>query len=351
MTDASASYTGDILSFLFATTMFNASTANTYDYAGNVTSVLGLASAVILEGSFGGVGDALSGSAVDMYSYRSSTSSLSSLGSLHLSDGGSTDISTAASFDAAASSVISQVSSSASVLDIKIATLGVNLYRRAFFGSAGSSAALASRFDLPSSSGPTLVRSKLTLVEMSLEGSASSLTLSASPSSPVEVTLGATVPFNTSFSSFERTFSCTTDGDVVDLDCPYEARSHTCDFATLGQGGKYHFNFICPHVVPICLSWDKASDAFSTDACAVQPGYASDAVTCECTTLAPLLLSGNVTEPQFTFVVTGAPSVPPTPPPTPRPTHVPTPLPTSSPPTLAVVAGHFHGGCQLHRSR
>jgi ankyrin repeat protein len=170
-------------------------------------------------------------------------------------------------------------------------------------------------------------------VELSLQDSSDPMEITSLPSGMFQVTLAATSVFNTTFKTFDRTFSCGVgmDGNSIDLNCPLTSNSHTCDFATHGSGGTYYFAYTCPYVEPTCLYWDEAAMDFAGDDCTLVSGYTSDAVTCECTRTGTFVLGADVTDEQIEYFSTSAPTQVPTPLPTSEPTHIPTPRPTPLP--------------------
>jgi len=324
------------LSDLFDTEAFGASGGDaSYSVAADAVGVLRLTSANQLFGALDGVGAALRSGYVDFYSYRGAAGDLGTLGTLALSGGGSDDGTTAVTFDAAAQAAVlaSARVSASDVLDLRVGTLSSNIYAFALEGTAGSDAAVASRLDQTGDAltGNTLLRSRLTVVEVAAEGSSSALSVSGL-ASPLEVTLKATVPFTVERSEYAKTFTCTTDGASIDLGCPLTADTHTCAFSANG-GGKYFFNYECPMVVPTCLWWDDAVGAFSSEGCAVNEGYTAAAVTCSCSHLAPLVLGAALSESSFVAATTA----PPSPVPSARPT-APSPRPTTPAPTQGDTA-------------
>ena len=337
LSTTAATNAGKVLAALFETDLFASDEPTSVASWANVTAVLGKTSAGMVLGAYDGVGYALTHGDVDMYTYRSLLSGLGSLGSLALSAGGSADSATAVSFDAAAAEITAKLGAagvaSSSALDLKVATLPSSLFDYTTGVFVGTAAAKASRLDQASTSGGLLLRSELTLVEVALQDSTAPLEqgLISGLASTIDITLAATVPFNTSVGAFERSFKCDNTGDVVDLNCPLEPMSHTCDLDTHGSGGKYFFTFACPMVVPVCLWWDESTASFSDEGCAVASGYSPTAVTCSCTHLTTFVLSGNTTEPSFEALSTPSPTLSPTELPTAQPTHPPSPLPTAQP--------------------
>ena len=265
---------------------------------------------------------------VDMYSYRAEAADLLGGSTVQLlgSDGDSVDGATAVTFNWTAAALGLNATTE---VDTQVATVATNLHAYALRGTEGTAAAAASRFDLGTTGG-LLLRSALTLVRVVMHDDVAEF--AAPPggwgAGAVGVTLAATVPFNTSFAGFDRSFGCGTDGTVVDLQCPYETWSHTCDWATHGGGGPYHVEATCPYVVPTCLWFDDAAQAFSGEACTVRSGYTSESVTCECSALGTLALSGNATSRAFQAIATPAPTQSPTEAPSPAPTKAPTGVPT-----------------------
>jgi hypothetical protein len=336
---SSSDYVGDVLTYLFETTWFSDTDTASFVNAYNVSNSLSLASAAQLYGAYDGVGYDLNTGDVDMYSYRTAASNLLADSSVALSLGGSSDTVTSASFNGDLSDLITASGESSMVssdlLDLRITTLSSNIYAAALDGTAGSDAALNSRLDQTGAalSGNTLLRSKLTAVELSLQDSSDPMEITSLPSGMFEVSLAATVVFNTTFKAFDRVFSCGVgmDGTDIDLNCPITTNTHTCDFATHGAGGTYYFEYTCPYVEPTCLYWDETTLDFAGDDCTLVSGYSSDAVTCECTRTGTFVLGADVTNEQYIYFSTSAPTQVPTPLPTSQPTHIPTPRPTPLP--------------------
>ena len=285
-----------------------------------------------------GVGFALAGSLVDMFSYRAEASGMCGV-SISLASGGSSDDITAVLINASVAELASSTGTSiasSSLLDLKLATIDADVYAIEVASLVDTTMAANSRADQTGDAlvdGGLLLRSKLTSVELSEQDDTNALTV-ANLDGLVYVTLAATYPFNTSFDDYKRMFVCgaQSDGDDIDLNCPLNSDlTHTCDLSTYGGGGAYFFDFVCPYVVPTCLFWDTSELAFSSKGCSVVAGYSSDAVTCACNHMTTFVLSGNLTEPFFKAHTTPAPTSSPTHAPSPRPTHTPTPHPTSSP--------------------
>lgn len=284
-----------------------------------------------------GVGYALSGSLVDMYSYRAEASGMCGV-SVALADGGSSDDVTAVLINASVAELAAAAGTSiatTSLLDLKLSTIDADVYAIEVASLADTTIATNSRADQTGDAlaGGLLLRSKLTVVELASQDDTEPLTVD-NLNGLVYVTLAATYPFNTSFDDFKRVFACSahSDGDDIDLNCPLNPDlTHTCDLASFGGGGAYFFDFVCPYVVPTCLYWDTVELAFSSEGCSVVAGYSSDAVTCACDHMTTFVLSGNLTAPLFEAHTTPAPTSSPTHAPSPRPTRSPTPHPTSAP--------------------
>ena len=318
LSSTGASYVGEVVSFLFQTSLYNASEAGSLRSAANLTRALDLASAAQLFGSFDGVGYALTGPGVSLYSYRSEAGALltSNRGGgaagpvISLASTGDATTSAVANFSVAALEALVPSGgvgglTESSLLDARIATLGKgnNPYARALKGSAGSAAAQSSRADQPPAAlaGQTLLRSKITVVELTVAGAVEPLAIQGlSPDAPVFITLGATVPFNATAGGdkggFVRTRPCSADGSSVTVDCPLGDVSYTCDFAAHGGGKPYTFDMTCPRVVPTCLFWDSGANQFSSEGCLVVEGHATESVTCACTHLTAFALGANLTE-------------------------------------------------------
>ena len=272
--------------------------------------------------------------------YRAEVGGLSGGGSL--ADGEAADVHTSVAISATAASELNTYlrgfGAGSSAVDVRIHTLDENIFAAALKGTAGSAAAVASRLDQSAQGGvgtvgPFLLRSKLTTVELAWPDASDPLKVSGL-ASPLEVTIGATIPFTVDTSAFEKSFSCAEDGRVVDLKCPWTPDSHTCNFAAHGGGSKYLFDYSCPRVVPTCLWWDAAADGFSSAGCTVVEGYSAEAVTCSCSHLTTFALGANATQPAFSARVTSAPSPAPSPLPSPSPTRTPTSRPSPTPTPL-----------------
>jgi hypothetical protein len=337
ISSTSTDYVGSFLTYLFETPWFNETLSSSYVNAANVSNAIGLVSAAQLYNAYDGVGYALSEGDVDMFSYRTAASTLLDKSTIYLSGGGSSDTVTSAYFSANVSDLITASGESSLVssdlLDLRITKLGTNLYAGVLKGTYNSQDAIVSRLDQKDEdlNGIVLLRSDVTMVDLSIQDS--SVPMDISSFSSFKVTLAATVVFNTSFDAFDRTFSCggSSDGVVIDLNCPITSDTHTCDHTTYGEGGAYYFEYTCPYVEPTCLYWDEATMDFEGNDCTLVSGYTSDAVTCECTRTGTFVLGANVTEPKFEAFTTPAPTSVPTSIPTPSPTHIPTPSPTDSP--------------------
>jgi len=342
VSETASLFVGTALTSLAATNaLATTSGSSSLAHAASLVKVLSLLSACELDGGLTGASVTRASGMVSMYSYRSSATALL---------GGGTSVGTAASVSVGASVADFAAASStpsltgAALLDTRVTTLDLNPYSFAL-DAAGTSAAAGSRMDQSggTSSGPLLLRSLLTLVELATEGSASPLVVSGL-SPPVAITLPATVPFPETPAVVRS--KCSVDGSVVAIaGCPFtSADAHTCNFAAHGSGDKYFFDYTCPSVVPKCVWFDEASSAFSGAGCSVaNANHTSDLVTCECTHLTAFALTGEETSSSMQVEATPSPtssptSVPfpeptatPTSAPTPNPTSVPWPLPTSEP--------------------
>jgi len=336
---SSTTYVGETLTYLLSTRWFNSSETRAFVNGKNATNVIDLVSAAQLYGAYDGVGYALNTGDIDMFSYRTEASTLLTDMTVSLSGGGSSNDKTAAYFNANVSDLITASGESSimstDLLDFKVVTLGSNIYASAITGSAGTPEATASRLDQTGDAltGQILFRSDLTLVEVSMQDSTEPMEIRSLPAGAFQVTLAATVAFNTSFSDFGRTFACggSSNGLVIDLNCPLTSESHTCDLATHGEGGAYFFDYTCPYVEPTCLYWDESTLDFEGDDCTLVSGYSTDTVACECTRTGTFILGANITQPTLEVFTTPSPTQVPTSVPTPQPTHIPTPVPTDSP--------------------
>ena len=355
---AGADLAAACLTNLFATGPFAPTSADAYTSAAGALEVVRLVSANQLAGGVDGVGYALDAADVDLMSFRAALATLgTALTTLALSDGGvSADTTSAVTFSAAAgaeasAALVAGGVASDALVDLKVATLATNVYAKALEGTAGSDAAVNSRLDQTGDAltGNTLLRSLLTVVEVAAQDSSGTLSLSGLVN-PVEVALGATVPFTVDTAAYLKVGKCTENGAVIDLECPLTDDIHTCDWDSYGNGGKYHFHYECPMVVPTCLWWDEAVNAFSSEGCAVNEGYTATAVTCSCTHLTTFVLGADATAGKLNTLTTAEPTSVPVPVPTalpiPTPTMVPVPAPSpvpipaptqapQAPPTLA----------------
>eukprot|EP00615_Pteridomonas_danica_P011705 CAMPEP_0114339650 /NCGR_PEP_ID=MMETSP0101-20121206/7864_1 /TAXON_ID=38822 ORGANISM="Pteridomonas danica, Strain PT" /NCGR_SAMPLE_ID=MMETSP0101 /ASSEMBLY_ACC=CAM_ASM_000211 /LENGTH=1211 /DNA_ID=CAMNT_0001472675 /DNA_START=790 /DNA_END=4425 /DNA_ORIENTATION=+ len=321
----SIEYVGESLTYIFETKWFNETQLESSSInAKNVTNVLSLTSSAQLYNAYDGVGYTLKYGDIDMYSYRTATSTLLGDKTISLSNGGSSsDSITSLYFNADTSDLITASGESSLVstdlLDTKMYTLSTNLYSAALKGTYNSPAASASRLDLTGSdlNGQVLFSEPMVIRSM--------------PAGMFQVTLAATVAFNTTFKAFDRTFACPTDGVTIDLNCPLTSDSHTCDHTAFGGGNPYYFEYTCPYVEPTCLYWDETTMDFEGDDCTLVSGYSTDAVTCECSRTGTFVLSGNTTQPVFEAFSTPSPTSLPTLSPTSVPTHIPTPVPTYTP--------------------
>ena len=318
-----------------------------------------LLSAAQLDGAFaGGAGVSTTSPLLDMFSYRSTVAatvatiaeddSKDDAGGVTVENGDSTS---ATFFD------LDDVSSdalldSSTVVDIKVATLGANIFGHSLKGSAGTARARDSNGgpNSPGEARPMQLRSKPTVVEVSLQDATSPLEVSGLAARPVLVTLPV-VPgfsFNTSADAYRRVKACPPGQDMtpIGLECPLDpTTTHVCDHERYAEGGdSYFFEYDCPRIVPTCLSWDEGAGDFSNSGdgfgCVVEEGYSETEVTCSCSSLAtPIALGSNTSAPRLVTIVTPGPTAAPTPLPstsfpsqlpTPYPSHIPTEVPTLS---------------------
>ena len=214
ISSSAAANVASAFSFILETTLFNTSDPKSLSEAGNITAVLNLASANQLLGAYDGVGYSLSGPKVDMFSYRSEALGLLA-GSAAVAVSSGTGGSTAARFNTSVGAFAAATGApvaSGDLLDVRVATLGTNLYEYALLATAGTAAAAASRADQPAGGGGgasggdgLLLRSKLTVVEVaSLGSSSSALAVSGLGAGAVLVGLEATHTFDTDAASYER---------------------------------------------------------------------------------------------------------------------------------------------------
>jgi hypothetical protein len=271
---------------------------------------------------------------VELYSYRSSVENLGGH-SVSLMGSDSGDTATKAYFN---KSFVSEVQdakmlNATSTLDVFIATIDTNILMYALRGTEGTAAAIGSRADQGETTGVTLLRSDLTVVELALADDPLPLIL-ANLTTPIEVTLRANIQFNDNLTDFDRMFACNVDQEVVTLDCPLAPFDHTCDFAMNGNGEKYIVELKCSYVAPICLRWQSEARNFSHAGCHALPGYTESEVTCECSyqsTSTIFVLSGDLIEAKITVLQTPEPTLSPSLHPTSVPTHTPTLRPTQRP--------------------
>ena len=156
-----------------------------------------------------------------MFSYRAEASALL-LGSTAVDLSAGTTSSTSAStsvrfnttlgFFAAATGISVE---SGDLFDVRVATLGTNIYEYALLATAGTAASDASRADQQGAeNGVLLLRSELTMVEVASQDEVSPLSVTGLGPGELSIKLVATHPFNTSFEAFERSFACKTDKEV-----------------------------------------------------------------------------------------------------------------------------------------
>jgi len=335
---ASTDSVGDALTYLFQTPLFNATSYLDMN-SQNISDSLRLTSAAQLYNAFDGVGYSLVKNDVTMYSYRTAASTILDTFSITIggvvSTTGASNGTTSLYLNGSVATLASETSTSiidTDLLDLRFYLLNFNIYGAFLKGTSGTPPAIASRLDQSGGdlTGITLLRSQLATVEVSEQDSYVPIDVTSS-SLDIEITLTATYPFTTDFASFDRTFSCPTDGVVIDLNCTLTTATHTCDQATYGAGNPYYFTYVCPYVVPKCVYWDETTSDFESDDCLVVSGYTSTEVTCQCSRLGTFALTGNSTQPYFEAFTTPAPTGLPTYAPTPLPTSEPTPLPTYQP--------------------
>jgi hypothetical protein len=355
----------EALSSLFGlTSVFNATDAASLNYAVNATNILRLISTSQLKGTFaGGIALSMGADLVDMISYRSTVAAMSDPSvTLQVTHGADSTTPTIATFfDVSAADLVAATLNTApeaaqllaadgAVVDVKVATIGRNIFKHAFKGTAGTDVGSKWNGGIGSEKAgfPARLRSKLTVVEASIEDSTSPLPLEGlAVASPVYVKMPVEPPFlfNTTFDAYIKPGVCVNDTAKVGVDCPLDpSTTHKCDFEAYGNGTEYFYTYYCPMVVPTCITWNEAAAEFSVnDGCEVQSGYSQDEVTCSCTNLkaAPLALGSDTRKwrivSDFTAAPTSLPTTTPTAMPTPVPTQVPSALPTTKPtsaPTL-----------------
>ena len=328
--------------------VYNDSSPVSLTRTANFTSSLGMLSANQMLGKASGQSANLLASGVQMHTFREEADNVLAPGSaILLSSSGSSDTSTQVVFDAVLSELAPGVQGT-DLLDVRIASMGKNIFDYAVFHTAGTAAAVGSRMDQQGAAkdGDILLRSNATLVEISESDKLVPLSVGGlSATDPIVITIAATTKFADP-NEFKREGMCETNGVVIDFNCNYTTNTHTCDLAQYGGGGHYFWDFTCPYVAPLCMWYDEANSVFSQDGCVVKSGYTPEAVTCECTHLTTFVLGGNQTEPQFSAFNTPAPTLEPSLRPTAVPTHLPTAqptfqpthVPTSQPSTLDTVA-------------
>ena len=95
--------------------------------------------------------------------------------------------------------------------------------------------------------------------------------------------------FNTSFDSYTRTLACGSDGRKIPLNCPLDSTTyHLCDWDAYGNGSSYFATYLCPMVVPSCLTWNSEINEFTDEnECQVVDQYSPGIVIviCSCTSL------------------------------------------------------------------
>jgi len=371
----SSEYVGEALSYLLNT--FNTSDISPYMASlQNLTRSIDIISAAQLMNASDGVGYGMNAGDINMYSYRTTVSSMITDASYYLSTGGSSDLYTSIymniniddlnnatnSYDDDAgsgddyyeegegsdSSSDSEVFLSDDLMDLKFYTIPSTLVHFYVKGTSGSLASIVSRLDQTSNtntnndddvdvvdqtSGVILIRSKVLFVQLSGGYSQGSYDVYNLPSKSIDITMKTTYPFNTSYHKFVKSYGCPIDGVTIDMNCPFTSDTHRCDHATYGVGGAYDFEYTCPYVVPRCLHWSNTLSTFDDTECEVVSGYTADAVTCRCSRLGVFMLSGNVTQSKFEAFLTPAPTLVPSAShePSLRPSiaqDAPTPLPT-----------------------
>ena len=333
----SASVASALSSIFEVESMFNTSDLKSLEYAANVTEVLRLSSTLQLKGSLaGGSGVSLIGDLIDMYSYRSTVAAMSEPSvSLELEDSADMRTTVVNFYNISATSL----SKTDEVIDIFLATLDENIFESTFKGTAGSASARDANGGVGSKTAnlPMRLRSKPTIVEVSAQDSTVPLEIRNLPSSSrvvVTIPVLSSFAFNTTFNSYRRMLACNSNGQSVPLNCPLDpSTEHICDLPTYGNGDTYFFEYVCPMIVPTCLTWNADLQDFSSDTlCVVESGYTDSMVSCSCSSLStPLALGSNTTAHQFTASYTTDPTLVPIPMPTAAPTHSSVLNPTPSP--------------------
>jgi hypothetical protein len=191
------------VSNLMATQIFNASEAKSYLYIDNVTAVLGLASSVALYGAAEGAGFGMASGDVDGYAYRTNALDLTTSGNTYgtavsLSDGGGGNPYTSVAFNVsyADAGFGGGTLSATTVLDVRIVTLPASMFRGFVKAEGGGSDRFAdSSYDLSTGNDGTFLRSKPTLVEVSLQDATEAIDVSGLATGRVLVTLEANFNF------------------------------------------------------------------------------------------------------------------------------------------------------------
>ena len=272
ITTGGAKSVGEALSSLIIVpSLFNTSEEQSLTHAANITSIVRLLSAAQLQDAFpSGAGRTTSADLFEMYSYRSSATDLSNPSSVTVRiehDSKTTSVfiptlnvddptSTLATF----SSLHEVFPSSVSAVDLKVATIGKNIFKHSFKGSAGTAEGIDANGEGSKDAGlPISLRSKVTIVEASLEDSVAPLVVESLPASDrVLITMPVISPFSfdTSFEAYTRILGCGVNGDDIPLNCPLDpTTSHKCNWDLHANGIPYFFTYQCPMVVPSCLTW------------------------------------------------------------------------------------------------
>ena len=182
-----------------------------------------------------------------MFSYRSTVAAMKESPVTVAIEGGSGSGDGATTTSVTLSEV--GLTDTSTVVDVKVATLGVNLFARGLKGTAGTATGRDSNGGKgsPDAGLAMRLRSKPTIVEVSLQGATEPFAVEdLQETDAVKVTMPilSDFQFNTSFGAYKRLRSCETNGAPVALDCPLDpTTTHVCNFAAHGNGGKYFFEY------------------------------------------------------------------------------------------------------------
>ena len=176
ISEGSTASAAKVLSSLFQVKhLFNTSDAQSFRYAANVTTVLRIISTVQLRGAFpGSEGLSMTGDLVRMQSYRSSLAAMNAALKVRLINNEAATLASASFADFSADDFVTDTDG---VVDVKVATLGTNIFKHSFKGSAGTAAGKNWNGGTGSVNEDQAMRlrSKVVVIEVSLEDSTLSL--------------------------------------------------------------------------------------------------------------------------------------------------------------------------------